>query len=521
MTITVTQAEKVIDESGIVAMIEERIAKIAGGPGRPRQLSVRTLCVALLLIPQGGRSHLIRVPEVLNALPKNDQIRLGCDRPGGITYRQVTRLYALMTNALEIGGARSVDDRLSVFDELCDRLAWYSAHKEARTVPSISVDATDIATWGTKRRRKSKKMKVAGRVVNTDPDAFFRGAKTVKKDTTSNARKMPKKPPLFGYEMTTATTIREFGGGPVPFASTSMRFRPVTKDTKAMGLAVVHSHALGVGRLGDVIFDRGYNHSNDGSDFILPIRALGGEPVFQLQSDQIGTSGTQHGAIIIDGHPFSPSTPKDLWVIPQPEIKSDIAEIVKYQELIAERARYAMVPHGSRKDSGAQIYQCPASAGKLICPLVASSAALPVGTMPAVYAPKTVIPGGVCTKKFKTFQFDQVPLAQRELFGSYEWYQSMNRRNAVEGFYGNVKDHARENFRRGSVRVRGLVKTGLLAAFNVASVNLRLAAKWATQRGKSHMPARPKMGRPRKTGVSKYVEVFARSSSSNDPPGLA
>jgi hypothetical protein len=297
-----------------------------------------------------------------------------------------------------------------------------------------------------------------------------------------------------------------------------MRFRLVTKDTKKMGLAVVLSHQQRVGQLGDVLFDRGYNQSNDGSDFILPIRALGGEPVFQLQSDQIGPSGTQHGAIIIDGQPFSPSLPQRLRVIPQPHVNSDLDKILDYQADIAQRAKYAMVPHGSRKDTGAQVYQCPASAGNLICPLAASSHGLPIGTMPAVYAPTSPIAGGVCTKKYQTFQADEIPLSQRELYGSREWYDSVNRRNAVEGFFGNIKDHARENFRRGSVRVRGLVKTGLLAAFNVASVNMRMANKWDTERGKTHKPAKPRMGRPRNIGVARHAEVFTSLASANAPP---
>ncbi len=40
MNTNVRQAERVIDESGVVALIEDCIAKIAGGPGRPRKIGV-------------------------------------------------------------------------------------------------------------------------------------------------------------------------------------------------------------------------------------------------------------------------------------------------------------------------------------------------------------------------------------------------------------------------------------------------------------------------------------------------
>lgn len=81
----------------------------------------------------------------------------------------------------------------------------------------------------------------------------------------------------------------------------------------------------------------------------------------------------------------------------------------------------------------------------------------------------------------------------------------MNRRNRVEGFFGNLKNSARENISRGTVRVRGLVKTGPMVAIAVMSVNIRLGEKWNEQKRRK---PKPKMGRPRKVGVTKYAEVF-------------
>jgi hypothetical protein len=89
-----------------------------------------------------------------------------------------------------------------------------------------------------------------------------------------------------------------------------------------------------------------------------------------------------------------------------------------------------MVPHGSRKADGSQVYQCPASAGKLRCALVASSQLLALGTMPA-FGPTKPMPGSVCTKKFTTFAASELPLSQRSQYGSFDWYVSMNRRNRV------------------------------------------------------------------------------------------
>jgi hypothetical protein len=58
--------------------------------------------------------------------------------------------------------------------------------------------------------------------------------------------------------------------------------------------------------------------------------------------------------------------------------------------------------------------------------------------------------------------------------------------------------------------VRGLVKTGLLCAFGVACVNLRMSAKWENEHGATHIVYKKKMGRPVSLGVTKYADVFTK-----------
>jgi hypothetical protein len=106
-----------------------------------------------------------------------------------------------------------------------------------------------------------------------------------------------------------------------------------------------------------------------------------------------------------------------------------------------------------------------------------------------------------------------LPLAQRELYGTREWFDSINRRNAVEGYYGSLKDTGRESFRRGVLRVIGAIKTGLFYAFGVACVNLRMASKWDAEHGSTHRIYSKKIGRPRLVGVTQYAEVFTRLGS--------
>ena len=410
-------AERFLDDSKLDVFIDELIAKKCG-KGRPRELSVRALLIGLVLTSQDGRSHLTRVTNTLNALPYSTRRRLKLVRTGGITYRQVTRLFELISVVLDKADETSMDARLVHFDEMCSKMAFFSAHQDARHAPSIAIDATDIETWGTNRHRKKNnkgeikahaKHRREGRQVFTDPDAGVRAAFSKTRANRGAGETLPDRPPLYGYELTTATVVPEIGGAAIPFATTSLRFRPAAKDTVAMGLAVSFDHATQTGLVGDVIFDRGYNHSQDGSDFIGPLRSIGAEPVFELQPNQLGPRGLSRGALIVDGHPFSPSLPQNLQNIKPPSIKSDSAVIAAYQEEIARREQWAMAPHGSRKKSLAQVFVCPAQAGKVKCSLAGTATSRP-GAIKVFPQHSSPLPDSVCTRKFSTFDFDDAPL---------------------------------------------------------------------------------------------------------------
>ena len=122
--VSLAAAERLIDESGLALYIDNLI-KEKTGRGRPRQLSVRTMLVGCVLTSQSGRSHLVRVEETLNALPYSTKRRLGLDPKKGVTYRQITRLYALMTSVIDVKDASTLDARLVHFDEICGRLAFF------------------------------------------------------------------------------------------------------------------------------------------------------------------------------------------------------------------------------------------------------------------------------------------------------------------------------------------------------------------------------------------------------------
>ena len=494
----VRRAERVIDASNVVTQVECVLPILKVKSGRPSELPVRALFVALLMLGGEGRLHLVRVAPLLNSLPKADRVRLGVDRPSGVTRRQVGRLVDLLSSALSAQGHAGLDS-------FCDALLGATVPQECSNSVSLAVDGTDLPSWARPpaRNRAGRRRRPA---VSSDIDARWRSEK---KDT-------PWRRPFFGFDLTVAATVAERNGPSVPLVAASMRLRPATHQPVATALSAVRAAALSQGRLGDVLIDREYSRRNDGADFLLPVRALGGEPIFDLMPNQFGSGVPQHGALVVDGQPFCPALPRKFYRIVKPSVTADRAAFDTYLQAVHDRSRYALVPHGRRRADGSQVFQCPAAAGRLKCGLVSSSLKLPVTVMPALNAPKVAATGSVCSRKFTTFSALELPLSQRELFGTQEWHDSWWRRQRVEGFFGVLKNDACSNLVRGTIRVFGLYKVGLLAAFAVAATNLRLVATFRA--GLKTAPVR-RRGRPRKDALAVFRPAGVILGDSGAPPG--
>lgn len=530
------EAERLVDSARIGDMtaaewLEGQIVAKRGRGGRRGGLRVRTLLVALQLGAFDGDFFLSSVAPLLDSLGPRERAHLGLARTGRtVSYRQVCYLVTRIDEVLRRDFVRR-DDRIvdgyRDFDLFFNALATTGAHADAAAVKSIAVDGSDIPTWGADRRRheaiweegKDGRPRVARdeegnaryervRVVS-DIDAGFRGSKAVEG-----------KREHFGFCLTVAITAREEGGPDVPRAAVAARFRPTQVQDKEMGLAVIGEAARRRGGLGDVLADRGYTASKDGKDFILPIRAMGGEPIFSLTQYQLGPAGTLRGAVIIEGRPYSPSIPKKLMHITPPKggvdgsYKPSPVLLREYQEKIAAREVYALVPHGARRESGSQVFQCPGAAGKLECPLQAPRRGLRNGALPVLRVPVNPGPHSVCVKAFPSFTLEELPLMQRHVFGSREWHRSYARRStSVETFFANLKDASREGIWRGRIRVTGIIKTGLFVALAVASANRRLAQSFNPEKAE-HSRRMRRPGRPIQHRKLTYRQVIEDAASS-------
>jgi hypothetical protein len=520
------EAEALIDEADTHKFIEDLLDGANKKPGRPRGLPVKALFIALQMMASQGGFFLNDVPKVINAFSPALKKRLGLNKLGAraITFRQVGHLMSRIDHVLrqEFEEKDYGDDsRFRDFDHVFSALATAGAHDEAGNSLSVAVDASDIATWGTiKNVRKPVFDPETGELVmndeghpiyevykkNTDLDAGARG-----NDDASHKKGM------FGYYLTAGVSVRDVDGPEVPRALVGARFRPANHKNTEMGFAVVGDVAQKRGRLGDVLVDRGYTASHHGNDFITPVRAMGGEPVFDLRQDQVGQGGIKHGAVIIDGRPYSPSISKEFRkkVLPPSSkgtnvYKPNPTELAEYQAFVEARSVYALVPNRSRRDNGTMVFQCPGAAGRLLCPLQAPRSPARKGTLPADKPPATALADSVCSSRYKSFDMTELPLYQRDIFGSKKWFDSYARRgSSVEPYFGALKDDAAEGLRRGRVRVRGLIKTGLMVAFALASTNRRLALSFEAGRARRSAGTAVKKtrGRPRRQTMTTYQRV--------------
>ncbi|HYB22290.1 MAG TPA: hypothetical protein VED41_00735, partial [Solirubrobacteraceae bacterium] len=192
--------EEILDSSGVAPSIE---AMLPVGV-RPRQLSVRTLLLGMLLALSDYRpAHLVRVHEALCSLPVKDKWRLGViarwkDQEHELTYRQTERTYGLVVRALakeKVDGAPS-QALAAVMDALIEASVQVLGPPKTN---ALAIDWTAYESFA--RPPHGPQQRCA------DTEAAW-GHRTSNHPSQSET--------FFGYYLQTATIVREEQGPPVP-----------------------------------------------------------------------------------------------------------------------------------------------------------------------------------------------------------------------------------------------------------------------------------------------------------------
>jgi hypothetical protein len=423
---------------------------------------VRTLLVGMLLAAADGRpAHLTRVLDALSALPEPDRRRLGvvADWPAGpheLTYRQLEYTFARIVKALAKDtpdGAPS-EPLSDVLDRLLEAsvqaagppassalaVDWTDHESFSRPPPDTDGECADPeASWGRRRRHGPG-----------DKDELF-----------------------FGYYLQVATMVCDEHRPEVPelvrrICLTSCRLDP----PRALVPVLERMHASGIG-LGDVLADSGYAHRTPDT-WALPLRRLGASLIQDLHPHDRGPRGTHMGALCSNGALYCPATPPPLLKLGPLARAATREQAAAHDQQTAELARYKLPRLTSDDADGYHRVACPATTGKLRCPLRPASMTLP-HDRPEILTPPAQPPACCRQQTLTVPPAVNAKTAQKHDYPSAAHRRSYARRTAAERAYATTKDPATTNLGKGWCRLMGLTPNALFTATLFIARNLRIA----------------------------------------------
>jgi hypothetical protein len=462
--ISLAAFEEIIDASGVAPRIE---AVLPIGV-RPRQLSVRALLAGMCLTQADGRpAHLTRVHQALTGLPEDDQVRLGIIAdwkrgPHQLTYRQTERTFGLVADAVagdEPGGLPS-----GPLQGICDDLLEASIPDQVKDASaSLAVDWTDLETFS--------RPPPYGTSDCADPEASWGHRK--------NNLLRSEDELFYGYYLSAGVMMPEENGSAVPELArratlSSCRHDPV----RAFAPVLTAMPATGI-PLGDILDDSGYAH-RDAAAWAIPLRAAGAQLVQDLHPHDRGPKGTHHGAVISNGCLYCPQTPRPLLELGPLARTATREQAADHDRRTTELARYKLGRLTSDDPDGYHRVACPATMGKIRCPLRPSSMTLDRDRPEILQPPEH--PQACCAQQTITVPPDVLAkTAQKHDYPSAAWRRSYSRRTGAERGFATAKDPATNNISRGWCRLMGLAPLMLFAATLLIVRNQRILAAWTTR----------------------------------------
>lgn len=303
-----------------------------------------------------------------------------------------------------------------------------------------------------------------GRLQHTvDPDA---------RDGYRAGKNLSRKSVFVGWDLHTATDTPDLGADARPPLFRALSLAPAGSLKTAPGLALVDALAA-QGRCPEtVLADRGYSFLK-ADHWARPLDERGVRQVIDLHTSQrVQHPGPIPGTIYLDGALFIDQVPDDLRKLPGYSLGMTGEEKAALAARYDGRTSYAFSTQG-RPDHkrGTQRYRGPALAGKVRCPNTPRSMRLDPASRPTTRC----TPGMQCACGVTVTlgPDDYMQSRQRDLYGTTAWKASYGRRSAVESGNAVLKMHHAQ-LQRGSTRVMGTNKTGILLAFITAAANVSL-----------------------------------------------
>lgn len=343
------------------------------------------------------------------------------------------------------------------------RRSW--RHHMKPDVPAEALPEKDFVPAKTEVNEKGwPRTGCDGRFQHTiDPDA---------RDGYRAGKNLSRKSVFVGWDLHTATDTPDLGGVARPPLFRALSLAPAGSLKSEPGLALVDALAV-QGRCPEVILaDRGYSYLKP-EYWARPLDQRGVRQVLDLHTSQrVQHPGPIPGTIYLDGGLFTDAVPKHLRSLPGYSLGMTGEEQAALAARYDDRAPYAFSTQGSPDHQrGTQRYRGPALAGKVRCPNTPRSMRLDPATRPTTQCTPGV--PCACGVTVTLGPDDYIQTRQRDLYGTTAWKASYGRRSAVESGNAVLKVH-HARLQRGSTRVMGTNKTGILLAFIVAAANVSL-----------------------------------------------
>ncbi len=511
----------------LVSFVATRI-RASHRSGRPVELPLRTALICFVLLGIcASNFYVLNLPELLSSLSWRARRQIGVDykdrrgQPKQVSYQQLLRAFHTMARAFD--PLDPAIDLATARQRACD-LAQFSFRLIQASITDryrpgdLAVDAT--LKWGWDRPGGlHAKLQRRGRdgdagsppslseVIDATGVAFVRDPLAELRNRAPKRRHGPSTwGPGSAWVGRANVAKSVYGIALHAVTITTPRATPVIEAiavTPAPGLPSVAALPLleqihdarelrGCQRaLGDVVADPAY--SANPNDWQLPIRDLGGSPIFRLHRTNQAGRQLHQGVTFVDGRPYCPCIPDELAELPFPRFPARKAQYDAFAREVTKRRRFEMKANTGFRPDGSRQFRAPhwdpeRKGGGCVHCVHADG--------PPVLDKVTGLPKPRCCRQAtKVFSKEELALYQDVAFGEPEWFTKWNVRNRIEGAFGSFKNLALVNWGHDYHHFVGLVRETLVATFAVVAHNFHAERTWRAKL--ALMPRVPR--RPRAT----------------------
>ncbi|MGC2976278.1 hypothetical protein ACPUD8_11250 [Brevibacterium sp. FAM 25378] len=491
-------------------------------------------------IESNGELFLTRINRVAGRLTAKQRQRIGMERAA--SYSQVDRALTDLSRAVE----ETVDNDTGEYtppklgmglDDLASLIVSGVLPEHLKNRPSVAVDSTDYETHRRRRAWRKTPDVAPGSLPEPDAKPVKPGANesgwprigddgriqaTFDPDAREGYRagkNLSPKGVFVGWDLHFAACVGESPEDAVAPLTTAFSIKPAGDYKADGGLGVLDALIRDDRGPDTALVDRGYSYLS-AENWARELGLRGIEQVCDLHTNQRGVHpGPKPHTIFVDGALFIDALPTRLRNLPGFSIGETQEETVEKVALYEERLPYLFARLGPPDlKRGTQRVRGPALTGRVRCPNNAKSMRLSPATRPTLDCDPH---GCACSIAPTLGPDDHLQIRQRHPYGTQQWKADYNRRNHVESYNASIKFH-HSRLARGSTRVLGTNKTGILVALLVAANNIEvLLSAYEWDPGAPNVPAEEVTWRPSSSQITKRRAFAHRTRRKPDqpPPG--